>query len=207
MKPIEIDASSMLPVMEHFHTIQGEGKNTGRPAYFIRLAGCDVGCVWCDVKESWTADEEQFLKIDLLVHKVTSSGANFCVITGGEPCMYDLSYLTKKLQANNVEIAIETSGCYALSGDVDWYCFSPKKFKVPLQEAYSKANELKIIISHTSDFAWAEEHAQKVAHYCGLYLQPEWSKQERFLPEIIAYVKNHPEWKISLQTHKIMNIP
>jgi len=207
MKPGDIDSNSVLPIMEHFHTIQGEGKNSGRSAYFIRLAGCEVGCVWCDVKESWDANEDQLVSIDLLVAETIASGAIFCVITGGEPCMYDLTCLTTKLKAENIEVGIETSGCYSLSGKVDWYCFSPKKFKAPLQEAYLKANELKIIINHSSDFKWAEIHAAKVSDQCDLYLQPEWSKQERFLPEIIAYVKNHPNWKISLQTHKLMNIP
>ena len=207
MKPGDIESNSVLPVMEHFHTIQGEGKNSGRSAYFIRLAGCEVGCVWCDVKESWDANEDQLVSIDLLVAETLAAGAIFCVITGGEPCMYDLTSLTTKLKAENIEIGIETSGCYSLSGEIDWYCFSPKKFKAPLQEAYLKANELKIIINHSSDFEWAEIHAAKVSDQCDLYLQAEWSKQERFLPEIIAYVKNHPNWKISLQTHKIMNIP
>ena len=207
MKPGDIDSNSVLPVMEHFHTIQGEGKNSGRSAYFIRLAGCEVGCVWCDVKESWDAKKEQLVSIDLLVAETIASGAIFCVITGGEPCMYDLTCLTSKLKAENIEVGIETSGCYSLLGKIDWYCFSPKKFKEPLQEANLKANELEVVISHSSDIAWAEIHAKKVADQCDLYLQPEWSKQERFLPEIIAYVNTYSNWTISLQTHKIMNIP
>lgn len=193
--------------MEHFYTIQGEGKHSGRAAYFVRIAGCDVGCVWCDVKESWDAGEHATMTIDEILAHVMAAKAEFCVITGGEPAMYDLTALTEKLTQNGIETAIETSGCYPLVGAIDWYCFSPKKFKAPVDEAYSKANELKVVISHPSDFEWAESHALKVSDNCQRYLQPEWSKQERFLPLIIAYVKEHPEWKVSLQTHKFMNIP
>lgn len=196
-----------LPIMESFFTIQGEGFHSGRAAYFIRTEGCDVGCVWCDVKESWEVNEQDYQSIESLVQEVVVSKAGFCVITGGEPAMHDLMPLTDMLKKQNIEIAIETSGCYELKGNVDWYCFSPKKFKPPVSEAYSRADELKIIINHPSDFAFAEEHAAKVSSNCHLYLQPEWSKQERFLSEIVEYVKNHPKWKISLQTHKFMNIP
>lgn len=196
-----------LPVMEHFYTIQGEGYHSGRAAYFIRLAGCDVGCVWCDVKESWEVDDSQIIKIDELIDQVKASGTDFCVITGGEPCMYDLTEVTDKLHEAGMEVAIETSGCYSLKGNIDWYCFSPKKFKKPIPESYVKCNELKVIINHPSDFEWAEEHASQVNDNCILFLQPEWSKKERFLPLITEYVKNHPKWKISLQTHKYMNIP
>ena len=199
--------SNQLPIMEHFYTIQGEGFYSGRAAYFIRIEGCDVGCVWCDVKESWEINDADKTSINQIVQYVIDSKTDFCVITGGEPCMHDLSELTSKLSENNIEIALETSGCYPLNGKVDWYCFSPKKFKAPEEEAYLKANELKIIISHVSDFEWAESHSKKVSSTCELYLQPEWSKQERFLPLIIEYIKNHPKWKISLQTHKFMNIP
>jgi 7-carboxy-7-deazaguanine synthase len=196
-----------LPIMEQFYTIQGEGFHTGRAAYFIRIAGCDVGCVWCDVKESWDSNLHPLVKIDDLVQKVKNAKADFVVITGGEPAMYDLSELTKQLKANNVELAIETSGCYALKGEIDWYCFSPKKFKEPCEEAYQKASELKVIIAHPSDFEWAEMHAEKLNKNAKKYLQTEWSKQERFLPLIIEFVKNNPSWKISLQTHKYLNIP
>jgi organic radical activating enzyme len=196
-----------LPVMEDFYTIQGEGFHTGRAAYFIRTSLCDVGCVWCDVKESWTQREEDLTEIKALVEKVRETGCDYCVITGGEPCMHSLMTLTSALHEAGIEIGLETSGCYPLDGEVDWYCFSPKKFKAPLEEAYIRANELKVVISHPSDFEWAEMHAEKVGIDCQLYLQPEWSKQERFLPAIIDYVKNHPQWKISLQTHKFMNIP
>jgi 7-carboxy-7-deazaguanine synthase len=203
----DIKAHIALPLMEHFYTIQGEGKHSGRAAYFIRLAGCDVGCVWCDVKESWDNSIHPIVSIDEIVKPIHEAKADFVVITGGEPAMYDLTTLTKKLKSEGKEIAIETSGCYPLKGHIDWYCFSPKKFKEPVAEAYQKANELKIVIAHPSDFAWAESHRERVNPSCELYLQPEWSKQDRFLPFIIAYVKENPHWKISLQTHKFMQIP
>jgi organic radical activating enzyme len=203
----EINSSKELPIMEYFYTIQGEGFYSGRAAFFIRTAGCDVGCVWCDVKESWDADKHPLQSIDFLIDEVQKSGTELVVITGGEPAMYDLTTIINKIKALDIEVAIETSGCYNLIGDLDWYCFSPKKFKSPVEEAYLKASELKVVISHPSDFEWAECHATKINHSCKLYLQPEWSKQERFLPEIIEYVKKHPKWRISLQTHKFMNIP
>jgi len=203
----DINTTIELPIMEYFYTIQGEGFYSGRAAFFIRTAGCDVGCVWCDVKESWKAEDHPLTFLDFLVEQVKESGTNLVVITGGEPAMYDLTTITKKLKAIEVEIAIETSGCYLLIGKIDWYCFSPKKFKAPVEEAYLKATELKVVISHPSDFEWAESHALKINSNCKLYLQPEWSKQERFLPEIIEYVKKHPKWRISLQTHKYMDIP
>ncbi|MCO5260227.1 MAG: 7-carboxy-7-deazaguanine synthase QueE [Crocinitomicaceae bacterium] len=203
----EVETTVELPIMEHFYSVQGEGFHTGRPAYFIRLAGCNVGCVWCDVKESWDVENHPNVKLDELIATIKKSKATFCVITGGEPALYDLRGLIARLRELNIEIAIETSGTSPLVGDVDWYCFSPKKFKAPVEEAYQKANELKIIIFNKSDFQWAEEHAEKVNTGCKLFLQPEWSKEERFLPEIIKYVKENPQWRISLQTHKYMNIP
>ena len=207
MRVQDVDTTSVLPVMEFFYTIQGEGFYSGRAAYFVRLAGCDVGCVWCDVKESWNLNEHPLLSIDFIEKEVLESGTDFVVITGGEPAMYDLTTLITRLKSHSIEIAIETSGTYSLLGEIDWYCFSPKKFKEPIEEAFTKANELKVIISHPSEFEWAENHALKLATDCKLYLQPEWSKQERFLPLIIDYVKKHPKWRISLQTHKFMNIP
>jgi organic radical activating enzyme len=207
MNKTGFNAEKELPIMEYFYTIQGEGFHSGRAAFFIRTAGCDVGCVWCDVKESWDATQHPLLTIDFLIEEVQKVKADFVVITGGEPAMYDISTLINRLKALNIETAIETSGCYELKGDIDWYCFSPKKFKEPVSESYDKANELKVVISHPSDFKWAEMHESKINKSCKLFLQPEWSKKERFLPEIIAYVKNHPQWKISLQTHKFMNIP
>lgn len=199
--------SKPLPVMEHFFTLQGEGFHSGRAAYFIRLAGCDVGCVWCDVKESWTISPEQYLTIDQLLEALSNVAADFVVITGGEPTMHDLTELTSLLKKNGFEIAIETAGVHPLKGHIDWYCFSPKKFKAPIDEAYSKANELKIVIAHPSDFEWAETHAQKVGPNCKLYLQTEWEKQDRLLPLIIDYIKRNKKWKISLQSHKYMQIP
>ena len=196
-----------LPVMEHFFTLQGEGYHSGRAAYFIRLAGCDVGCVWCDVKESWTISPSQYLTLDQLLEALSEAATDFVVITGGEPTMHDLTDLTSVLKKNGFEIAIETAGVHPLQGHIDWYCFSPKKFKAPIDEAYSKANELKIVIAHPSDFEWAETHAQKVGPNCKLYLQTEWEKQERLLPLIIDYIKRNKKWRISLQSHKYMQIP
>ncbi|MEY4893853.1 MAG: hypothetical protein RL751_663 [Bacteroidota bacterium] len=198
---------STLPVMEHFYTLQGEGKHSGRAAYFIRLAGCDVGCVWCDVKESWDISPNQYLTIENIVAAVGQTPTDFVVITGGEPTMHNLTELTSALHAKGYEIAIETAGVHPLKGQIDWYCFSPKKFKAPIAEAYTLAQELKVVIAHPSDFEWAEQHAAKVSASCELYLQTEWEKQERFLPLIIDYIKRNKNWKISLQTHKYMQIP
>ena len=200
-------STEKYPIMEHFFTIQGEGTYSGRAAYFIRIAGCDVGCVWCDVKESWDKDQHRTMTTNEIIEKVTESKTDFVVITGGEPAMYDLRPLVDQLKSLGITIAIETSGCYPLQGDVDWYCFSPKKFKAPCDEAYLRANELKVIISHPSDLEWANKHAEKVLDNCHLFLQPEWSKTEKLLPLIISYVKGNLKWKISLQTHKYMNIP
>jgi 7-carboxy-7-deazaguanine synthase len=202
-----ITAADRLPVMEHFYTLQGEGYHSGRAAYFVRLEGCDVGCVWCDVKESWEIEEKDYRSVDSIIEDVLQSGTDFCVITGGEPCMHDISKLCESLKNANITIALETSGCYELKGKVDWYCFSPKKFKAPVDEAFELANELKVVINHPSDFEFAETHASRVSENCKLYLQPEWSKQERFLSTIIDYVKRNPKWRISLQTHKFMKIP
>ena len=196
-----------IPVMEDFYTLQGEGFHSGRAAYFIRLAGCDVGCHWCDVKESWDREKHPDVKITELVERVKQSGTDFVVITGGEPAMYDLSDLTKALKSLDVEIAIETSGAYKLTGQLDWICLSPKKFKLPLNENYARADELKMIIFNTHDFKWAEELKGKVRLDCKRYLQPEWDKSETVLPIIINYVKNNTEWRLSLQSHKYLNIP
>jgi organic radical activating enzyme len=207
MKIKEVNADQGLPIMEHFFTIQGEGTYSGRAAYFVRLAGCDIGCVWCDVKESWDSELHPILGIDYLVSEIEKTTVDFVVITGGEPALYDLTFLIKKLKILKIDVAIETSGCYELKGIVDWYCFSPKKFKAPCKEAYQLANELKIVINHASDIAWAEKHAEKVKPSCKLYLQPEWSKSDSLLPLIIEYVKSNNKWRISLQTHKFMHIP
>ena len=207
MKIKEVNADQGLPIMEHFFTIQGEGTYSGRAAYFVRLAGCDIGCVWCDVKESWDSELHPILGIDYLVSEIEKTTVNFVVITGGEPALYNLAPFIKKLKKLKIEVAIETSGCYELKGIVDWYCFSPKKFKAPCKEAYELANELKIVINHPSDLAWAEKHAEKVTSSCKLYLQPEWSKSDSLLPIIIEFVKSNNKWRISLQTHKFMHIP
>jgi organic radical activating enzyme len=207
MKIKEVNADQGLPIMEHFFTIQGEGTYSGRAAYFVRLAGCDIGCVWCDVKESWDSELHPILGIDYLVSEIEKTTVDFVVITGGEPALYDLTFLIKKLKILKIDVAIETSGCYELKGIVDWYCFSPKKFKAPCKEAYQLANELKIVINHASDIAWAEKHAEKVKPSCKLYLQPEWSKSDSLLPLIIEFVKSNNKWRISLQTHKFMHIP
>ena len=200
-------SSIQLPIMEHFFTIQGEGFHSGRAAYFIRTAGCDVGCVWCDVKESWTSTPEQNMTLDAILQEVMSVSAQFVVITGGEPTMHSLLALVNRLHENHIEVAIETAGVHPLDANIDWYCFSPKKFMKPIEEAYQKANELKVVINHISDFAWAEEHAEKVSSNCRLFLQTEWEKQDKILPLIIDYVKGNQKWNISLQTHKYMNIP
>ena len=196
-----------LPVMESFFTIQGEGFHTGKAAYFIRLAGCDVGCSWCDVKESWNAENHPVIQVDVISENAARSGCSFAVITGGEPAKYDLQLLIDQLKSHGFYTAIETSGTSLLKGEIDWYCFSPKKFKAPVKEAFIRANELKVIINHPSDFEWAEEYASQMRQDCMLYLQPEWEKRERFLPLIVDYVKLNPKWRISLQTHKYLNIP
>lgn len=204
---MNFNPTTQIPVMEHFYTIQGEGFYTGNAAYFIRLAGCDVGCVWCDVKESWTVEEKQLMLIDDLVAEVLKYSGRLIVITGGEPLMYDLSFLTNKLKANGFQINIETSGAYPISGMLDWICVSPKKFKAPLKEVVAKANELKCIIFNKTDFEFAEKNRALTSIDCQLYLQTEWSKQDKNLPLMIDYVKQYPRWKISLQTHKYLNIP
>ncbi len=199
--------NTAYPIMEHFYTIQGEGNYSGTSAYFIRLGGCDVGCVWCDVKDSWDAEIHPKIQVSTLISEIEKHPAKLVVITGGEPAMHNLNALVNALKNIHKTVAIETSGTAELHGKVDWYTFSPKKFKAPIEEAYSKANELKIIVFNKSDLAWAEEHAAKVNSACLLYLQPEWSKQEKMKSEIVAYVKNNPKWRISLQTHKFLNIP
>lgn len=198
---------TQLPVMEHFYTIQGEGFNTGKPCYFIRLGGCDVGCFWCDVKESWDAAAHPQYTVDQITAWAVKAKAPYVVITGGEPLMYNLDLLTASLQEAGIQTFIETSGAHPLSGHWDWICFSPKKFKAPHESIYAAADELKIIVYNKSDLAWAEEHAARVNNGCRLYLQPEWSKSAEMLPLIIDYVKQHPRWTLSLQTHKFINIP
>ena len=193
--------------MEAFYTLQGEGAYQGYAAYFIRLGGCDVGCHWCDVKESWDAEAHPLISVAQLVEEACENPARLAVITGGEPAMYNLQNLTKELKDHGFRTHIETSGAYALTGNWDWVCLSPKKFKPPIGSVYKSADELKVIIFNKSDFQWAEQHASKVGKSCRLYLQPEWSRREEMLPLIIEYIKNNPHWQISLQVHKFMNIP
>jgi 7-carboxy-7-deazaguanine synthase len=201
-----INKGEMLPLMEEFYTIQGEGSHTGKAAYFIRIGGCDVGCHWCDVKESWNAKLHPPTHVDLIVENAKKY-ADTVVITGGEPLMWRLDYITNQLQQNHIKTHIETSGAYSFSGKWDWFCLSPKKTKLPLDEVYKEADELKMIIFNRNDFKFAEEEALKVSEKCELFLQPEWSKREKMIPEIVAYVMKNPKWKISLQTHKYLDIP
>ncbi len=195
------------PVMESFYTIQGEGYYQGHAAYFIRLGGCDVGCVWCDVKESWDAGKHPHRKVNELIEEVKLHKANLAVITGGEPLLYDLAALTTALHAANIRTNIETSGSSPLSGSWNWICVSPKKFKPALPEVVAKADELKIVIYNRHDLAWAEKYASMTGERCRLYLQPEWSKAAEMLPLIIAYIKENPRWELSVQLHKYINVP
>ena len=195
-----------LPVMESFYTIQGEGFHSGSPAHFIRTAGCDVGCGWCDVKESWDEDLHPIVDIRTLINDVKSD-CNIVVVTGGEPLLWNMKPLTKLLKKNNFKTHIETSGSSKLTGDWDWICLSPKKRKSPISEVYKEANELKMIIYNNSDFKFAEEQAKKVNSQCMLFLQPEWTRKDLIMPKIVDYVMKNSKWKISLQTHKYLNIP
>ena len=199
--------TTSLPLMEAFYTIQGEGFHQGRAAYFIRLGGCDVGCVWCDVKDSWDADKHPLTDVERIALNAEGSGAPIAVVTGGEPLMYNLDELTQQLHNSGLRVHIETSGAHPLSGQWDWICLSPKKFKAPLKEVVKKANELKIIVFNKHDFEWAEDYAKQVNKDCLLLLQPEWSKEKEMIPLIVDYVKQHPHWRISTQSHKFMNIP
>lgn len=198
---------SQLPLMEEFYTIQGEGNYQGHAAYFIRLGGCHVRCVWCDVKDSWDEDAHPKVEVKEIARRAKYSGAKIVVVTGGEPTMHNLDGLTHELKSVGLRTHIETSGAYPITGDWDWITFSPKKFKAPHESVPSLANELKVVVFHKTDFAWAEDFAAKVGADCKLYLQPEWSKEKDMLPLIIEYVKKDPKWAISLQTHKYMNIP
>lgn len=201
-----VNQGKMLPLMEEFYTIQGEGFHKGTAAYFIRIGGCDVGCHWCDVKESWIAD----LHPPTATEKIVANAKKYSdtiVVTGGEPLMWDMTELTSQLKAEGMQVHIETSGAYELSGTWDWICLSPKKMKLPTEGVYKKANELKTIIYNKDDFRFAEEEAAKVGPDCILYMQPEWSKRDIMIPLIVDYVMANPKWKVSLQTHKYLNIP
>ena len=195
------------PLMEHFYTIQGEGANTGKPAYFLRLGGCDVGCVWCDVKDSWDPSSHPIVTISEMIRLIRESGAIRVVVTGGEPCMYDLLPLTNALKSLGIECYLETSGAYLITGEWDWICLSPKKFKAPLEQSLSKANELKVVVYNHHDFDWAEKNASLTSSSCRLFLQPEYSVFSKVVPQMVEYVKLYPEWSISIQTHKVMLIP
>ena len=213
-EPVKDLQQAVLPVMEAFYTLQGEGFHQGTAAYFMRLGGCDVGCFWCDVKESWDASAHPQKSIVQIIDEAkqaiscqTSVINPIFVITGGEPLLHNLDALTARLQSEDFKTHIETSGSSPLSGYWDWICLSPKKFKKPLPEAFAAANELKIIIYNKNDFKWAEENAARVSKHCKLYLQPEWSKAADVTPLIIEYIKAHPQWQLSLQVHKYLNIP
>lgn len=201
-----VDKGEMLPLMEEFYTIQGEGYHTGTAAYFIRLGGCDVGCHWCDVKESWNAELHPPTATSVIVENAKKN-ADTVVVTGGEPLMWDMTSLTRQLKEKNMRVHIETSGAYVLSGTWDWICLSPKKNKLPTQTVYDNAHELKVIIHNKHDFIFAEEQAALVNDGAILFLQPEWSKKEQMTPLIVEYVMSNPKWRVSLQTHKYLNIP
>lgn len=207
MQPKPFDHIDTLPVMEQFYTIQGEGHYAGTAAYFIRLGGCDVGCVWCDVKESWDAEVHPRISVVELSETAAASGALCCVITGGEPAIYDLTALTGALKDKGMRVHIETSAAHPLRGSFDWVCISPKKFKFPLESEMKKADELKIVVFNKSDFEWAEQWAGQVKSDCICLLQPEWDKREAVTPMLVDYVKRCPNWKISLQTHKYLGVP
>jgi 7-carboxy-7-deazaguanine synthase len=203
----DLQSGKVLPLMEEFYTIQGEGYHQGKASYFIRLGGCDVGCHWCDVKDSWDASQYQLIDIDAIAEKASRFQSKIIVVTGGEPLTYNLAPLCHSLHSRGLKTHIETSGVYPLSGEWDWVCFSPKKFKEPLPGIFGKAHELKMIIYNKSDFNWAESFVPKMNPDCKLYLQPEWSVRNEMTPIIIDYVMNNPKWEISLQIHKFMNIP
>jgi organic radical activating enzyme len=202
----KVNQGVYLPLMEAFYTLQGEGYHKGSAAYFIRIGGCDVGCHWCDVKESWDAEKHPPTRIESIVQEA-KKWSNTVVVTGGEPLMWPMSPLTTELKSKGIITHIETSGAYNLSGAWDWFCLSPKKTKLPTPEAYKAADELKMIIHNQNDFKFAEEQAALVGEDCILFLQPEWSKREQMMPEMVNYVLKNPRWKVSLQTHKYLNIP
>ena len=205
-KHLLVKKGEMLPLMEEFYTIQGEGYHKGTAAYFIRIGGCDVGCHWCDVKESWNADVHPPTETSKIVDNALKY-SDTVVVTGGEPLTWDMTKLTAGLKDRGAQVHIETSGAYPLTGTWDWICLSPKKMKLPTAEVYQRANELKVIVYNQNDFKFAEEQAAKVSKDCILYLQPEWSKRDKMIPDIVDYVMKNPKWKVSLQTHKYLNIP
>lgn len=203
----KLQGGRFLPLMEEFYTIQGEGYHTGKAAYFIRIGGCDVGCSWCDTKFSWNALRFPPQSADEIIERAAATQAQAVVVTGGEPSMYELDYFTMKLKEKQIQTFVETSGAYKLTGKWDWICLSPKKNSPPVDDIFSQAHELKMIIQTREDFLWAEENAAKVSKDCFLYLQPEWSVAPKIIADIVEYVKQHPEWNVSLQSHKYMKIP
>ncbi len=208
MSEVDIfEGGRMLPLVEDFYTIQGEGFNSGKPAYFIRLGGCDVCCSWCDARYTWNPKLYPPVNVDEIVARAASFPAQAVVVTGGEPTLYPLDQLCSKLKEKNIQTFIETSGAHPLTGMWDWICLSPKIYQAPLPEVFSRANELKVIINSERDIEWAEENAAKVSDSCMLYLQPEWSVYKRIIPIVVEYAKEHPRWNISIQMHKFMHIP
>ena len=202
-----LQGGNLLPLVEDFYTIQGEGFHTGKPAYFIRLGGCDVGCKWCDAKYTWSPKLYPPTDIDVVVRRAVECSAQSIVITGGEPLLYPLEPLTTKLKEQGLQIFLETSGSHPFSGTFDWVCLSPKRKQPPLEEAFGRADELKVIIETEEDFEWAEANAAKVDSDCLLYLQPEWSQSQKMMQSIVEYAKANPRWSISIQSHKFMHIP
>jgi 7-carboxy-7-deazaguanine synthase len=199
--------TSLLPLVEEFFSLQGEGYHTGKAAYFIRIGGCDVGCSWCDSRFSWNPKLHPMVSADEIIERVVESGTDSVVVTGGEPLMWNLDYLCSGLKINKIKTFIETSGAYKLSGKWDWICLSPKQNMPPVDEICSVADELKVIIQDSGDFIWAEKYRKMVNEDCRLFLQPEWSRFEKITPEIVLYIKKNPFWRISLQSHKYMHIP
>lgn len=202
-----LDGGRLLPLVEDFYTIQGEGYHTGKAAYFIRLGGCDVGCRWCDAKYTWNPRLYPPVEVATIVARATACAAQAVVVTGGEPLLYPLGVLTSELHAQGLELFLETSGSHPFSGEFDWVCLSPKRQQPPLEEAYVRADELKVIVERAEDFAWAEQNAARVRPECRLYVQPEWSVSEQVMPLLVEYVKANPRWNISIQAHKYMHIP
>ncbi len=203
----KLDNGELLPVMEMFYSIQGEGYHTGKAAYFVRIGGCDVGCHWCDVKEAWDASLHPLTRIEDILNSILLQKVRSVVITGGEPLIYNLDLLCKLLRENHIDIFLETSGTYPLSGSFDWICVSPKQQMTPRKDMLQLADELKVIVFNERDFLWAEKNLDGVKRKCLLYLQPEWSRYDKMLPKIIYYILENPNWMISLQSHKFMNIP
>ena len=206
LQPKQINNKIYYPIMEHFYSIQGEGRYAGTPAYFIRLAGCDVGCSWCDVKESWEVSKDQYVDLDTILEFIIKSKAKNIIITGGEPAMYDLGLLTQRLKQNENFVHLETSGAYQISGTFDWVCVSPKRFKLPIDESLAMADELKVIVVNRQDLSWGIELAKLTSTKCNLFFQPEWDRREKVQSSIVDFIKDNPQWNLSLQVHKYLSI-